>query len=337
MSDLKRIVPDADEAAAVAQAEEAAARLARVRSSIAKVIFGQEAVIEQTLITLLSGGHGLLIGVPGLAKTRLVETLGLCLGLDFKRVQFTPDLMPADIIGSEVLEENEKGQRSFRFLKGPVFTQLLMADEINRASPRTQSALLQAMQERAVTVAGNRYDLPRPFHVLATQNPLEQEGTYPLPEAQLDRFLLQIDVGYPDAAAERQMLLATTFGEEPAVEESLTPSQLLSAQTLVRHLPVGEKVVDAILRLVRAARPDAGGDPELRDLISWGPGPRASQALMLAVRARALLQGRFAPSADDVVALAGPVLRHRMALNFSARADGTTLSDVIDRLCRSLI
>jgi MoxR-like ATPase len=337
MNDLKRTVPDADEAAAVAQAEEAAARLARVRSSIAKVIFGQEAVIEQTLITLLSGGHGLLIGVPGLAKTRLVETLGLCLGLDFKRVQFTPDLMPADIIGSEVLEESEKGQRSFRFLKGPVFTQLLMADEINRASPRTQSALLQAMQERAVTVAGNRYELPRPFHVLATQNPLEQEGTYPLPEAQLDRFLLQIDVGYPDAAAERQMLLATTFGEEAAVEQSLTPNQLLSAQTLVRHLPVGEQVVDAILRLVRAARPDAGGDPELRDLISWGPGPRASQALMLAVRARALLQGRLAPSTDDVVALAGPVLRHRMALNFSARADGTTLAAVIDRLCRGLI
>ena len=337
MNDAQRIAPDADEAVAIAQAEQAAARLARVRSSVAKVIFGQDEVIEQTLITLLAGGHGLLIGVPGLAKTRLVETLGLALGLDFKRIQFTPDLMPADIIGSEVLEENEKGQRSFRFLKGPVFTQLLMADEINRASPRTQSALLQAMQERAVTVAGNRYDLPRPFHVLATQNPLEQEGTYPLPEAQLDRFLLQINVGYPDAAAERQMMLATTFGEEQAVEQTLTPEQLLSAQTLVRHLPVGDKVVDAILRLVRAARPDDGGNPELRELISWGPGPRASQAFMLAIRARALLDGRFAPSTDDVVALAGPILRHRMALNFSARADGTTVTDVIERLCRSLI
>ncbi|MDE2462254.1 MAG: MoxR family ATPase [Alphaproteobacteria bacterium] len=337
MNDVHMIAPDADEAAAVAQAEQAAASLARVRASVAKVIFGQDEVIEQTLITLLAGGHGLLIGVPGLAKTRLVETLGLALGLDFKRIQFTPDLMPADIIGSEVLEETEKGQRSFRFLKGPVFTQLLMADEINRASPRTQSALLQAMQERFVSVAGNRYDLPRPFHVLATQNPLEQEGTYPLPEAQLDRFLLQINVGYPDEAAERKMLLATTFGEEPAVEHSLSPAQLLAAQTLVRHLPVGDTVVDAILRLVRAARPDGGGDAKLGALISWGPGPRASQAFMLAVRARALLDGRFAPSTDDVAALAAPILRHRMALNFSARADGTTIADVIDRLCRSLL
>jgi MoxR-like ATPase len=321
---------------AVAMTERAADTFKRAREGVGKVIFGQDAVIEQTLVTLLAGGHGLLIGVPGLAKTRLVETLGIVLGLDWKRIQFTPDLMPADIIGSEVLEE-DGGKRSFRFLKGPVFTQLLMADEINRASPRTQSALLQSMQERQVTVAGTRYDLPTPFHVLATQNPLEQEGTYPLPEAQLDRFLLQIDVGYPDKEAEKRMLLATTFGTEAAPVAVSTAAELLEAQQVVRHIPVGEKVVDSILRLVRAARPDADGPKEIRDAIAWAPGPRASQAFMLAVRARALIEGRLAPSTDDVVALAQPVLRHRMALSFAARAEGMTLSGVIDRLCRDLL
>jgi MoxR-like ATPase len=264
-----------------------------------------------------------------------VETLGVVLGLDWKRIQFTPDLMPADIIGSEILEESDTGQRFFRFLRGPVFTQLLMADEINRASPRTQSALLQSMQEKHVTVAGERHDLPHPFHVLATQNPLEQEGTYPLPEAQLDRFLLQIDIGYPDASAERAMLLATTFGEEEPLQSICGADELVGAQQIVRRLPVGEKVVDAILRLVRAARPDADGDAAVRGQIAWGPGPRASQAFMLAARARALVAGRFAPSVDDVAALAQPVLRHRMALNFSARAEGATIAGVIDRLCRS--
>jgi MoxR-like ATPase len=323
--------------AAVAQAEKAATVFAKVREGIGHVIFGQREVIDETLVTLLAGGHGLLIGVPGLAKTKLVETLGVALGLDWKRIQFTPDLMPADIVGSEVLEEGQDGKRGFRFIKGPVFTQLLMADEINRASPRTQSALLQSMQEKHVTIAGTRFDLPKPFHVLATQNPLEQEGTYPLPEAQLDRFLLQIDVGYPDAEAEKKMLTATTFGEEAALKPFCTPEVLIEAQTIVRKLPVGEKVVEAILRVVRAARPDETGDPNLRSYIAWGPGPRASQAFMLAVRARALLDGRFAPSVDDVVALAQPVLRHRMALNFSARAEGMTIRDTIDRLCRSLL
>ncbi|MBV9990810.1 MAG: MoxR family ATPase [Alphaproteobacteria bacterium] len=321
---------------AVAMAERAADTFKRAREAVSQVIFGQDQVIEQTLVTLLAGGHGLLIGVPGLAKTRLVETLGIVLGLDWKRIQFTPDLMPADIIGSEVLEE-DGGKRSFRFIKGPVFTQLLMADEINRASPRTQSALLQSMQERQVTVAGTRYDLPTPFHVLATQNPLEQEGTYPLPEAQLDRFLLQIDVGYPDKDAEKRMLLATTFGNETAPMRISTPADLLEAQQIVRHIPVGEKVVDSILRLVRGARPDAEGPKDIRDAIAWAPGPRASQAFMLAVRARALIDGRLAPSTDDVVALAAPILRHRMALSFSARAEGMTLSGVIDRLCRDLL
>ena len=309
----------------------AAETFGKVRAGLNAVIFGQDEVIEQTLVTLLAGGHGLLIGVPGLAKTKLVETLGIVMGLEAGRVQFTPDLMPSDITGSEVMEESAGGERAFRFIKGPVFTQLLMADEINRASPRTQSALLQAMQEQHVSVAGARYDLPKPFHVLATQNPLEQEGTYPLPEAQLDRFLMEVDVDYPDAAAERKILFDTTGAEETKAKAAMTSDDLIAAQRLVRRLPVGESVVEAILKLVRSARPgpEAG---DLGRLISWGPGPRASQALMLAVRARALLDNRFAPSIDDVLELAEPVLKHRMALTFAARAEGETISNVIARL-----
>ncbi len=308
-------------------------RLLAVRESIGRVIFGQERVVDQTIITLLSGGHALLIGVPGLAKTRLVETLGNVFGLDDKRVQCTPDLMPADILGSEVLEESESGRRSFRFIPGPVFCQVLMADEINRASPRTQSALLQAMQERRVTVAGLPHALPRPFHVLATQNPLEQEGTYPLPEAQLDRFLMEIDVGYPDVEAERHMLIATTGAEQTEAVAVMSGEEVIAAQRLVRRVPVGESVVEAILTLVRQGRPETSDLPEVRANVAWGPGPRASQSLMLAIRARALLDGRLAPSVDDVLALAGPVLRHRMALNFAARAEGVTVDQVIGRLC----
>ncbi len=308
-------------------------RLHAVRESIGRVILGQQRVVDQTLITLLAGGHALVIGVPGLAKTLLVETLGIVFGLDDKRVQCTPDLMPADILGSEVLEESDTGRRSFRFIAGPVFCQLLMADEINRASPRTQSALLQAMQERRVTVAGQTYDLPRPFHVLATQNPLELEGTYPLPEAQLDRFLMEIDIGYPDLAAERHMLIATTGAEQAEAVPVMTPDEMIAAQRLVRRVPVGESVVETILALVRMGRPEDSDLAEVRSQVSWGPGPRASQSLMLAIRAQALLDGRLAPSVDDVLALAGPVLRHRMALNFAARAEGVTVDDVIDRLC----
>jgi MoxR-like ATPase len=315
--------------------EKLGARLQQVRAAIGKVIFGQQMVVDETLITLLAGGHALLIGVPGLAKTRLVQTLGTVLGLDDKRIQFTPDLMPADILGSEVLEESDTGSRSFRFIKGPVFCQLLMADEINRASPRTQSALLQAMQEHAVSVAGTLHTLPRPFHVLATQNPLEQEGTYPLPEAQLDRFLLQIDVVYPELAAEREMLIATTGAEDSEALAVLSGDELMAAQRLVRRIPVGDSVVDAILDLVRAGRPGEGNE-EIDATVGWGPGPRASQALMLACRARAVLEGRFSPSVDDVLALAHPVLRHRMALTFAARADGVTMDQVIDRLCEPL-
>src|SRR5499433_280502 len=266
-----------NESQLVDRIEEVGAKIQKVRETTASVIFGQDRVIDLALITLLSGGHALLIGVPGLAKTRLVETLGTVLGLDNKRIQFTPDLMPSDIVGSEVLEEGQAGRRSFRFVPGPVFTQLLMADEINRASPRTQSALLQAMQEQHVTVAGQRHDLPKPFHVLATQNPLEQEGTYPLPEAQLDRFLLQIDVGYPDREAERRILFETTGSEETRPKPAMTADDLMAAQRLVRRLPVGDSVVEAILALVRSARPgaDGGGDAKL---IAWGPSPRASQA-----------------------------------------------------------
>ena len=307
--------------------------IAAARDSIGRCIFGQAKVIEETLITILAGGHLLLIGVPGLGKTRLVEVLGSVFGLDSRRVQFTPDLMPADILGSEVLEESETGRRSFRFIKGPVFCQILMADEINRASPRTQSALLQAMQEGRVSVAGQYHDLPAPFHVLATQNPLELEGTYPLPEAQLDRFFMQVDVDYPDLATERQIVINTTGTIEQKPVKVMDAPSLMKAQRLVRHVPVGESVSECILDLVRAGRPESSDIEDVKKHVSWGPGPRATQALMLGVRARAVIEGRLAPSMDDVLALAHPILRHRMALTFAARAEGVTLGAVIDRLC----
>jgi MoxR-like ATPase len=321
------------EASVARSAEAALERVAAARAEIGTVIFGQTQVVEEVLVTLLAGGHGLLVGVPGLAKTKLVETLGTVLGLDARRVQFTPDLMPADILGSEIMEESSGGRRSFRFVRGPIFAQLLMADEINRASPRTQSALLQAMQEYHVSVAGERHDLPAPFHVLATQNPLEQEGTYPLPEAQLDRFLMQIDVGYPDRAAEKRILIETTGERQAGAKAVLTAEELQAAQRLVRRLPVGERVLEAILDIVRSARPGEG-DEAITKSISWGPGPRAAQALMLASRARALIGGRLSPSLDDVAALAEPILKHRMALTFAARADGETLAAVISRLTK---
>ncbi|HXW18906.1 MAG TPA: MoxR family ATPase [Roseiarcus sp.] len=328
-------VADLEEAAS-RNAEAALERIGAARSAVEQVIFGQGRVVEQALVTILAGGHGLLIGVPGLAKTKLVETLGIVLGLDSRRVQFTPDLMPSDILGSEIMEEAGDRTRSFRFIKGPVFAQLLMADEINRASPRTQSALLQAMQEHHVTVAGARYDLPRPFHVLATQNPLEQEGAYPLPEAQLDRFLMEIDVGYPDRIAERRILIETTGDVEAKPKQAMNALELTEAQRLVRRAPIGEKIVETILDLVRAARP-GDGDAEITKSISWGPGPRAAQALMLATRARALVDGRLSPSQDDVATLAEPVLKHRMALTFAARAEGENVSDLIQRLVAKTI
>jgi len=307
-------------------------KLSAARTALSKVVFGQSEVIDLTLTTLAAGGHGLLVGAPGLAKTLLVTSVADLMGLSEKRVQFTPDLMPGDVLGSEVLEETADGKREFRFIPGPVFCQLLLADEINRASPRTQSALLQAMQERHVTVAGARHDLPEPFHVLATQNPIEQEGTYPLPEAQLDRFLLQINVGYPDLDAERRMLAETTGAVEAKVEAVMSSADLMAAQKLVREMPIGEQVVEMILNLVRAARPEEEASARVKSLVAWGPGPRASQAFSLAARALALIDRRHAPSPDDVRQLAKPVLRHRMALNFAARSEGVDTDQFVDEL-----
>lgn len=321
----------ADRAAAMSE------KLEQARVTIGQTILGQQKVIDSALIALLCGGHALLVGLPGLAKTKLVETLGTVLSLDARRVQFTPDLLPSDILGAEVLEESADGRRAFRFIEGPVFSQLLMADEINRASPRTQSALLQAMQEQHVTVAGTRHELPAPFHVLATQNPIEQEGTYPLPEAQLDRFLLEIEIGFPDREAERAMLKLTTGSIEATPTAILSTSELIAAQALVRAMPVGEKVAEAILDLVRGARPGPEAHAVIGDHLDWGPGPRASQALMLASRARALLTGRFAPSTEDVAALAEPVLRHRMALTYAARAEGVTRRDLVAKLAGAVL
>ena len=321
-------------ATAVADAEAATEALARVKSEIGRAIFGQERVIELALAAVLAGGHALLIGAPGLAKTRLVEAMGTALGLANQRIQFTPDLMPSDILGSEVLDESPGGQRSFRFLKGPVFTQLLMADEINRASPRTQSALLQAMQEKHVTVAGVRHDLPAHFHVLATQNPIEQEGTYPLPEAQLDRFLLKVDVTYPDLDTERRILIETTRGADAPVRPALDGGRLMAIQALVRQMPVGEKIVGAILNLIREARPEQTSDARVKRLVDWGPSPRAGQALMLAARSRALLRGRLAPSMEDVEALAEPCLGHRMAMRYDPTGEAPKISGLINDLAR---
>ena len=312
----------------IAAFEKHASTLHRVKDELNRLIFGQELVINEVLAAILAGGHSLLVGAPGLAKTRLVSAMGTVLGLEHRRVQFTPDLMPTDILGTEILEEDANGKRAFRFVKGPVFTQLLMADEINRASPRTQSALLEAMQERQVTIAGEERALPHPFLVLATQNPIEQEGTYPLPEAQLDRFILQTEIGYPDEAAERRMLAATTGSEDLTPQNVCTPADLEEAQQLIRMMPIGDGLIGEILSLVNALRP--GGAKE--DLLLWGPGPRASQALSLTVRARALLDGRTAPSREDLIALAPAALRHRIALTFPARAEGHTVDDVIREL-----
>jgi MoxR-like ATPase len=321
----------------VVEIEKLVEKLEAAKGSITNRFIGQERVVDLVLSAILCGGHGLLIGLPGLGKTRLVDTLSTVLGLDGARVQFTPDLMPADILGSEVLETGADGSRAFKFIEGPIFCQLLMADEINRASPRTQSALLQAMQEKSVTIAGQPHALPEPFHVLATQNPIEQEGTYPLPEAQLDRFLVQIDVPYPTRETEREILLATTGVSEAESTRVFSPEELIAAQTLVRRMPVGEGVMELILDLVRACRPDDDtASAAVRDNVGWGPGPRAAQSLMLTVRARALLDGRLAPSAEDVAAMAAPVLSHRMALSFAARARGMDLATVISETAGSI-
>lgn len=327
-------MPDTDRL--IAEIDDLGDRLNRARSSIGTRFIGQQRVVDLALMTLLCGGHGLLIGLPGLGKTRLVETMATVMGLDGQRVQFTPDLMPADILGSEILDTDAQGQRAFRFVPGPIFCQLLMADEINRASPRTQSALLQAMQEKSVTIAGQTRPLGQPFHVLATQNPIEQEGTYPLPEAQLDRFMLQIEVPYPTRETEREILLATTGTEDAPVEPIFTAEDLLASQTVLRRMPVGDGIVDLILSLVRMFRPDDDTAPEaVRNSVAWGPGPRAAQALMLTARASALMGGRLAPTEDDVTEMAPAVLGHRMALGYAARARGETVPQIIAQVLDS--
>ena len=305
-------------------------KLADARHSIQKKFIGQNNVIDLTLISLLCGGHALLVGLPGLGKTRLVETLSTVMGLQGKRIQFTPDLMPADILGSEVLETSHDGTRSFRFILGPIFCQLLMADEINRASPRTQSALLQAMQEKIVTVAGQDHRLLPPFQVLATQNPIELDGTYPLPEAQLDRFLVQINVLHPDFETERNILKATTGTDDCQATPVFSAEELIHAQQLLRKIPIGDDVLNFALQLVRAFRPeDSQSSQKIVEAVAWGPGPRASQALIMTSRAHALLHGRLVPNTNDIMAMTLPVLSHRMALNFAARARGDSLTELI--------
>ena len=311
--------------------------IGEVRAGVGGAIIGQERVIDLTLATILAGGHGLLVGAPGLAKTTLVEAIGIALGMSSGRVQFTPDLMPSDIIGAELLDTDDTGRRSFRFVQGPVFTSLLMADEINRASPRTQSALLQAMQEGNVTVSGQDYPLPAPFHVLATQNPIEQEGTYPLPEAQLDRFLLQIDVPFPDRETERKILLATTGSTSLQAKAALKAGELANLQAFVRDMPVGERILEAVLDIVRGARPESATRQDVKDAVAWGPGPRAGQALIKAAKARAFLRGRVTPSMEDLTAVARPALVHRMALSWRARADGLEAGSLVDALVQDIL
>jgi MoxR-like ATPase len=309
------------------------ARLTGLKQAIAQAIVGQDEVVEQLLVGLLAGGHCLLEGVPGLGKTLLVRTLGRALALEFRRIQFTPDLMPSDIIGTEILEEDHgTGRRVFKFQKGPVFTHLLLADELNRTPPKTQAALLEAMQEHTVSYAGETHLLPEPFFVLATQNPIEQAGTYPLPEAQLDRFLLHVRVAYPSEAEERTIIEQTTGSRQAAVPEVMDGAEVVALQRLAREVHLGDELLAWITRLVRATRPNADAPAAIRNWVTWGAGPRAGQSLVLASRARALLHGRFAATREDVLALAGPVLRHRLLLSFTAEAEQKGPDDVIEAL-----
>ena len=315
--------------------EELAEARARIAQEIGKRVVGQEGVIEQLLIALFSRGHCLFVGVPGLAKTLLISTLAEALSLTFNRIQFTPDLLPSDITGTDILEEDHTtGRRSFRFVQGPIFAHVLLADEINRTPPKTQAALLQAMQEHRVTAGGRTYPLEEPFLVFATQNPIEQEGTYPLPEAQLDRFMFMVDVGYPSAEEEVQIVRTTTSGAQARVDKVLSPQQIRSLQELVLRVPAAEHVIRYAVDLVRRTRPDGAAGKHVKDHVSWGAGPRASQALILAAKARAALQGRPAASVDDVRALAEPVLRHRVITNFHAEAEGVDSRRVITELLR---
>ncbi len=307
-------------------------KLLAVRMEVSKFIYGQEAVIDHALWALLAGGHILMIGMPGLAKTKLVSILSKTLGFDTKRIQCTPDLMPSEIIGAEVLEEVDYGRRNFRFVQGPIFCQFLMVDEINRASPRTQSALLQAMQEHNVTVSGREYTLPTPFHVIATQNPIEQEGTYQLPEAQLDRFLIQIKIDYPPYEAEKEMIMAEMRHEERVPRSVLFTNELREMQILVQKMPIAEGLLQTVLNFIRVGRPGSSPLDVVNRYVTWGPGPRATQAMTAAMRARALMDGRHEPNMEDFKALIHPVLMHRMALNYQARTDGLSLEIIIQSM-----
>ena len=306
----------------------------KLKNEIAHVIVGQEAVVENLVITLLCRGHCLLVGVPGLAKTLMISTLAKVLDLSFSRIQFTPDLMPSDILGTEVIDEDpETGRRNFRFVKGPVFANIILADEINRTPPKTQSALLEAMQEHAVTVQGMTMPLEEPFFVLATQNPIEQEGTYPLPEAQLDRFMFNLWIGYPSKDEEVEIVRRTTGEDVPSPSKILTGEEIVSLQTLVRKIPAADEVVSYAVNLARRTRPGEETAPDyIRDWVKWGAGPRASQYLILGAKARAALDGRFVPSRDDVRSVAMLVLRHRLVTTFAAEAEGVSAPDIIDRL-----
>ena len=301
-----------------------------VKSEINNLVFGQEEVIDQILISILSNGHALLVGLPGLAKTRIVSFLSIILGLDSKRVQFTPDLMPADILGSEILEDSTNSEKRFKFIKGPIFSKLLLADEINRASPRTQSALLQAMQEKKVTITGNNYLLPKPFHVLATQNPIDQEGTYPLPEAQLDRFLMNINISYPSEGAERKILELSSDNLDKEPNNIINSSDLLEMQNFIKNIPVGESVVKYILDIIINTRPETSKVPSVKKNVLWGPSPRASLALLATCKAKAFLDNRYSPSIFDIKSLIKPILTHRINLNISAKSEGILIDDILN-------
>ncbi|MCJ7468561.1 MAG: MoxR family ATPase [Maribacter sp.] len=300
-----------------------------LKQEIAKVIVGQEKVIEQILLSIYTGGHSLLIGVPGLAKTLMVNTIAQTLGLDFKRIQFTPDLMPSDILGSEVLDQN----RNFKFIKGPIFANIILADEINRTPPKTQAALLEAMQERAVTIAGQQYKLALPYFVLATQNPIEQEGTYPLPEAQLDRFMFAIELKYPSITEEMQVVKATTSDDTFQVEALFNAAAILEVQHLVRRVPVPENVLEYAVKLVSSTRPGIPSNSDyIKQYVDWGAGPRASQNLILGAKAHAAINGKFSPDIEDVKAIAFGILRHRIIKNYKAEAEGISEEDIIEKL-----
>jgi len=307
-----------------------------ILNQLRKRIIGQDEVIEQLLIALFSQGHCLLVGVPGLAKTLLISTFARILELPFNRIQFTPDLMPSDIIGTDIIEEGEAGKRAFRFINGPVFANVVLADEINRTPPKTQAALLQAMQEYQVTAGGRTYPLELPFFVLATQNPIEQEGTYPLPEAQLDRFMFHITLDYPDKTAEKEIVMTTTAAYEPEIEPVITGEEVLRIQQVVRKVPIAEAIVDYAVELNRQTRPDSDALDFIQDWVQWGAGPRASQYLVLGAKARAILQGRYHVAYEDIKAVAVPVLRHRILTNFNAEADGITSLDIINRLLQNV-